>query len=87
MCCFTMGESAGTACAMSIQQNIPLRALDVKQLQRELLASGVNIGQKMRNIPGLSDDESAEPENLFENPEYSAKARIIRDSNNEFTRK
>ena len=48
-----MGESAGTAAAMSLAQNVRPRDLDVKQLQRQLVANGVDLGQKLRTIPGL----------------------------------
>lgn len=54
MCCLTMGESAGTAAAMSLQDNVRPRDLDVRALQRRLDANGVNIGRKMRTIPNLA---------------------------------
>ena len=44
----TMGEAAGIACAMCAQQDIFPRQLDVKQLQRALHASGVNLGTPQR---------------------------------------
>ncbi|MGI5877369.1 MAG: FAD-dependent oxidoreductase [Christensenellales bacterium] len=53
MACFTMGEVAGTAAAMSIANDIPFRRLDRVRLQQELVASNVNIGQGTRVIPGL----------------------------------
>ena len=53
MCCLTMGESAGTAAAMSLQGNVRPRDLDVKALQRRLVANGVDIGQKLRDIAGI----------------------------------
>jgi hypothetical protein len=58
MACFTMGEAAGTAAAISLANNTPLRSLDRIKLQQELIANRVNIGQAMRDIPGL---KSADP--------------------------
>jgi hypothetical protein len=55
MACLTMGESAGTAAAMSLAQNVRPRDLNVKQLQHQLVANGVDIGQKLRTIPGIND--------------------------------
>ncbi len=51
--CFTLGEVAGTAMAMSIAQGLTPRRLDRIMLQKELIADGVNIGQDYRKIPGL----------------------------------
>jgi len=53
MCCLTMGQSAGTAAAMSLHQDVRPRDVDVKELQRKLLADGVDIGQRFRTIPGV----------------------------------
>jgi len=55
MCCLTMGESMGTAAAMSLQQSIRPRDLQVRELQRRLVEKGVDIGQKLREIPNLAD--------------------------------
>lgn len=38
--CMAMGEAAGTACALSIQENISPRAIDVKVVQNALKAHG-----------------------------------------------
>lgn len=51
--CMTLGESAGTAAAMSIDDGVSFRKLDVGKLQRQLDAQGVNIGQSYRKIPSL----------------------------------
>ena len=53
LACSNMGQAAGTAVAMSLKQDIPPRKLDVKALQRELIADGMDLGQDMREIPGL----------------------------------
>ena len=53
MCCISMGEAAGTAAAMSIEQNVRVRDLDVASLQRRLDENGLNIGQSYRDIPAL----------------------------------
>lgn len=54
MACFTMGEVAGTAAAMSLANDLPFRKIDRIKLQQELIANHVNIGQAMRSIPGLA---------------------------------
>lgn len=51
--CMTLGEVAGTAAAMSIDDDVAYRKVDVAKLQRQLVAQGVNIGQEYREIPGL----------------------------------
>lgn len=58
MACFTMGEVAGTAAAISLANDLPFRKIDRVKLQQELIANQVNIGQGMRDIPGL---KTAEP--------------------------
>lgn len=68
MCCTTMGEAAGTAAAMSLAKGILPRELDYRELQRELVRSGVNIGQKFRSIPALQSP-AAEEEDEYANPE------------------
>ena len=55
MLCLTLGESAGTAAALSLDEDVALRHLDVKKLQRKLIENDVNIGQGFRVIPGLDD--------------------------------
>ena len=67
LACLNMGEAAGTAMAISLAENIPPRAVDVKALQAELIASGCNIGQNMRAIPGV--DPNASFEDRYVNPE------------------
>ncbi len=51
--CLNMGQAAGTATALSLSAQIPPRQLDRLVLQRQLLADGMNLGQKYRTIPGL----------------------------------
>ncbi len=51
--CFTLGEVAGTAAAMSLADNVTPRKLDRNKLQKQLVKNGVNIGQDYRQIPGL----------------------------------
>ena len=50
MCCMSLGEAAGTAAAMSIKEDVRLRDLDVAKLQNELVANGLNLGQKFRTV-------------------------------------
>ena len=84
MCCLTMGEAAGTAAALSLAEGITPRDLDRRVLQRELIANGVNLGQNMREIPGIGGGEFEEN---YQNPEFRADARVIANAANEFTRK
>ena len=39
--CFAMGEAAGTAAALSLRENLPLRSVPAASVQRELLRFGV----------------------------------------------
>ena len=55
MCCMTLGESAGTAAALSLKKNCNPAELDVAELQRTLDANGVNIGQSFRKVESLVD--------------------------------
>ena len=55
LCCTNMGQAAGTAAALSLRKNIPPRQVDRQDLQRQLIADGVNLGQQVRPIPGLED--------------------------------
>lgn len=73
LACLNMGEAAGTAMAISLAENIPPRAVDVKALQAELIASGCNIGQNMRAIPGV--DPNASFEDRHANPELVGRNR------------
>lgn len=56
MCCMTLGEAAGTACALSLKKGCRVRDLDVGELQRTLDKHGVNIGQSFRKIPALTEE-------------------------------
>ncbi|MGI6653667.1 MAG: FAD-dependent oxidoreductase [Christensenellales bacterium] len=60
MACFTMGEAAGTAAALCIKKKVRPRDLDRIDLQNELIASGVNIGQYAREIPGVAKKGSSQ---------------------------
>jgi uncharacterized protein YfiM (DUF2279 family) len=41
--CIAMGEAAGTAAAIALQQGISPRKVDYKSLQRKLLSQGVPL--------------------------------------------
>lgn len=69
MACFSMGEAAGTAAALCVRKNIRPRDLDRVDLQTELIASDVNIGQRNRKIPGLPDDIRSDFEDVYINNE------------------
>lgn len=43
-----MGEAAGTAAALAVKAGLPPRRLKIKQLQRQLLESGINLGPRAR---------------------------------------
>lgn len=57
LCCMSLGEAAGTAAALSLKENVPVRRLDVGILQRRLVKNGVNIGQGYRRIDSLPDSD------------------------------
>jgi hypothetical protein len=42
--CMVMGEAAGTAAALAVRAGVEPRAIDVRALQRRLLAQGVDLG-------------------------------------------
>ena len=74
MACFTMGEAAGTAAAISISKNITPRQIDRIELQQELIKNKVNIGQNFRQIPGLNAEKV---EDVYVNPEFNIKKHKI----------
>ncbi len=82
MACFTMGESAGTATCLSLKNGIPPRKVDRVELQRELIANHVNIGQGFRSIPGVTDQISFEDN--YANGEFRAERVIHQNRANEF---
>jgi len=41
--CMVTGQAAGTAAALAVRENVPLRKLDVKQLQTALKQDGAII--------------------------------------------
>lgn len=55
MACMTMGEATGTAAAISLKRDITPRQVDRIELQKTMIANGVNIGQQFRTIPGIAD--------------------------------
>lgn len=86
LCCLSMGEAAGVASAISIANDITPRDINVKALQSELIATGCNIGQAMREIDGLSD-VSTSYEERYPNPEFVGYTAIVENLANEFTKK
>jgi hypothetical protein len=42
--CFVMGQAAGTAASMAVAQHLTPREVDIRELQRSLLAAGVYLG-------------------------------------------
>lgn len=57
MCCMAMGEAAGTAAAISLEDNVNVRNVDIAKLQRKLVTNKCNIGQAFRKIPALDDGD------------------------------
>ncbi|MBE5744265.1 MAG: FAD-dependent oxidoreductase [Clostridiales bacterium] len=57
MCCMAMGEAAGTACALSLQDGVTPRQLDVNKLQRKLVENKCQLGQGYRKLPALEDND------------------------------
>ncbi|NLD44452.1 MAG: FAD-dependent oxidoreductase, partial [Chloroflexi bacterium] len=55
MACHTMGQAAGTATALSLKHGIPPRKVDVRELQRKLMADGVNLAQATREVAGVRE--------------------------------
>ncbi len=82
MACFTMGESAGTATCISLKKGITPRQVDRIELQTELIANNVNIGQGFREIPGVTD--KTEYSDAYENVEFIKHKVIRQKSENEF---
>ena len=60
MCCMAMGEAAGTASALAVQENVKVGDVDIPKLQNILVANKGNIGQGYRKIPGLIDGDYSE---------------------------
>ena len=76
MCCFSMGEAAGTAAAMCVKKQIRPRDLDRVALQTELIASGVNLGQNNRRIPGLPEDIKSDFTDDYVNGELKSREQM-----------
>jgi len=84
LCCLAMGEAAGVATAISLADNIAPRNINVKALQNELVATGCNIGQTMREINGVSGTSLSHDERYpFA---YKNSKTVIQNQSNEFTR-
>ena len=66
MCCMALGEAAGTACALSLQEEVSPRKLDTAKLQRKLVENKCNIGQGLRKIPALEDADYSSYDIRFE---------------------
>jgi len=56
MACMNMGEAAGIATALSLKKNIAPRKVDRIELQQEMLAAKMDIGQRFRVIPGVTTE-------------------------------
>jgi hypothetical protein len=76
MCCFSMGEAAGTAAALCVKKQIRPRDLNRIELQTELIASGVHIGQNNREIPGLPRERVSDFEDAYLNPELQSEEKM-----------
>jgi hypothetical protein len=59
--CLAMGQAAGTAAALSAQQDVHPRALDPSALRKELRGQGVVLDATERPKPEWSTDQSLKP--------------------------
>lgn len=84
LCCLAMGEAAGVATAISLADDIAPRNINVKALQNELVATGCNIGQTMREINGVSGTALSHDERYPFS--YKNSHTVIQNQSNEFTR-
>ena len=50
MCCMSMGEAAGTACALSLKENVTVRNVNVKNLQKTILENGGNLYDPTKHV-------------------------------------
>ena len=85
LCCLAMGEAAGAASCISLAENITPREVNVKALQSELVKTGCNIGQALRDIDGI-DSEFITHEDRYPNSRHMSKKTVTAVAN-EFTRK
>jgi hypothetical protein len=60
MCCMAMGEAAGNACAISLEDDVLVRNVNIAKLQRQLVANKCNIGQGYREIASLDKADYSE---------------------------
>ncbi len=60
MCCMAMGEAAGNACAISLEDDVLVRDVNIAKLQRQLVANKCNIGQGYREIASLDKADYSE---------------------------
>ena len=64
--CMAMGEAAGTACAISIQDNVSPRNIDIKNLQKRLVEKGALLDPvpvpKRRSYPVYESILDRDPE-------------------------
>ena len=86
LCCLSMGEAAGVATCISLAADVAPRAINVKSLQSELIATGGNLGQAMRVIEGINENVESF-EDKYPNPEYIGHSVVVKGEANEFTRK
>lgn len=87
LCCLSMGEAAGVATCISLAEDITPRKINVSALQHELIATGGNLGQTMREITGISE-ASLSHDDKYPNPEYREKKKVVvQHKVTEFTRK
>lgn len=84
LCCLAMGEAAGLASCLSLENKVTPRMVDVKTLQKELIRNGGNLGQGMRKISGIEVTDFELDNNSGEN---NHRAVVVKNRANEFTRK
>ncbi len=88
LCCLSMGEAAGVATCQSLEKDITPREIDIKELQLELIKTGGNLGQAVREVAGIFVDSiSHDLKYINTDQKGGGKAVTVKNKSNEFTRK
>lgn len=88
LCCLSMGEAAGVATCQSLEKDITPREINIKELQLELIKTGGNLGQAVREVAGISVDSiSHDLKYINYDQKGGGKAVTVKNVSTEFTRK
>jgi hypothetical protein len=66
--CIAMGEAAGTAAALSLDQGVDVRSVDIKALQKQLMAQNVPLPGNL----GHNDKKGQAEAYTFRTPAFGA---------------